>query len=176
MDDVLLVRRVQRERRLSGDVDGRRDRKAALTPQQIAQRPADEVFEDEIGADPRLDAEVVDPDDVRVFDARERERLALEALDRVHVREEVAADDLEGGVALQVDVLRPIDRALTADPEPLLDAVFALDHATEEGIRQCQRPAVIRTGADSVLEQLLTRRALAHREVVSGQWSVVSGR
>ena len=74
-------------------------------------------------------AGVVDGDDVRVLERGGDPRLAREALAEALGLGEVGRDDLDGGAALEVQVLRAVDHAHAAAADPLLDPVSRDDRA-----------------------------------------------
>ena len=81
--------------------------------QPVAQRLSLEQLHD--GVDDRaVPSEVVDREDVRVRERGDRLRLALEARERLAVRDEALGQDLDRDVALEPRVPRPVDLAHAA--------------------------------------------------------------
>ena len=66
---------------------------------------------------------VVEPDDVRVLEARERRRLALEALAQLGVVGDPRVQDLERDVTAQPLVAYPPDDAHASPPDLLAEAI-----------------------------------------------------
>ena len=67
------------------------------------------------------DARAVDGQHVRVLDRRRGARLAQEALARPLVVDALGRDDLDGDLAVELELMRAIDDAHSAAPDRLLD-------------------------------------------------------
>ena len=77
-------------------------------------------------------ADVDDADDVRVLEPPAELGLAIEALQRRRVRDELGVQQLHRERAADLDVARAIDRAGRAATERFLDAVARREHFTED--------------------------------------------
>ena len=119
---------VERAGDLAADVDRAVGTQAAVAPQDRGQVLALDELHGEVEHPVDL-AGVVDGDDVRVLERGRDPRLAREALAEALRLGEVGRDDLDGGAALEVEVLRAIDHAHPAAADPLLDPVSRDDRA-----------------------------------------------
>ena len=121
MDDALAVRAVER----LGDLDPvaedllARERAARETRRQGLPF---EVFHDEI-LGPVLVADVVEDADVRMRQARDRPRLALEAFAEAGARGEMRREDFDGDGAVEPRVDGAVHLAHPAGPDRRLDLV-----------------------------------------------------
>jgi len=129
VDDALVVGRPQSDRDLRGDLerlgDGQRARREA-----VAEILSSDELHDQEGPFPvRRRHIVTDPFDpvkrrhVRVVDAREQPRLALETGQSVPVGRELLREQLDGDVATETGVMGPVHLAHAAGTDRLLDAV-----------------------------------------------------
>ncbi len=136
MDDARAVGRGDGGADLAHEDDGVLGSEPAVADDLAPQRPPFEELHDYVGADVRIDARVVDGDDVRVVEPRDGERLSPEPLRVLTARAEVAADHLHRGRPVQVQVLGPVDAALRAAAEQRLDAVLSVDDPAEHRVGQ----------------------------------------
>ena len=119
VDDALLVRELQRVANLRHD--GERLLGLHLPgADHLAQVYAVHEFHREI-IQPAALAEVVDGDDVRVAELRERARLASEALDEIRRQRVGGRQDFQRDDAIQIELPRLVHDAHAAAPEQLED-------------------------------------------------------
>ncbi len=126
------------------------------------ERSTFEVLHHDVGADFRGHPVVIDRDDPRMLEPRNCERLTLEPFDRNRVRENVAAHDLHGHGALEVQLRRPIYRSHRPSTELNVDAELPLDRRTEQWVERDQPYSAIRTHVRRTVVPLQTRGTLAH--------------
>ena len=90
--------------------------------QQLRSRvPLDVLHDDEVA--PLVDPGVIDLDDVGVDQLRDRERLTAEAGDEPLVVGEVLGEDLDGDLALEDPVGRPVDGGHATRPEAVAELI-----------------------------------------------------
>src|SRR5688572_892600 len=127
-------------------------------PEPVLERLSLDVLEHDVGVVVVL-TEVDDRDDVRVAEARDRTRLAAEALELVGVRRDLAVQQLDCDPALERLVERAVDRRHPARADLLLEpkasAEQCADHRELEtwakpSLRRPSRPAISMTPARSV--------------------------
>ena len=123
VDDAARVRRRQAVGDGRADVGGAPPRQRAAV-EQVAQRVPLEQLGDDVG-ELALLLELVERQDVRMRDRRDRLRLALEPLARFFVGGQAVGEDLERDVAADAVVVGPIDLAHAACPDRLDDVVRA---------------------------------------------------
>ena len=109
VNDPLLVRRGQSLCDLRGEVDRLAGAKRAL-PEAYAQRLAFEELHDGVRG-LAVPPEIVDGEDVRVREGRNRAGLALEAGQRLGVARELGGEHLDGDVPAQLGVAGFVDLA-----------------------------------------------------------------
>ena len=138
VDDVAIVRRLER----AGDLDRVGDRlvdgQPAHAADAVLERLALDVLEDDVGAAVLLTG-VDDADDVRVRELRDGAGLATEALELVGVRGDLAVHELDRDAALQHGVEGPIDRRHPAGPDLGVQPVPAIQLHADEGAHPCSR-------------------------------------
>ena len=122
VDDPLAVGVLEPGARLDPDLDRRLGAEPPLGLQQLGDRLALDVLHDDVVA-AVVDAGVVDLDDVRVDQLRDRERLAAEAGDELVVVGEVLGEDLDRDGALEHPVGGPVDGRHAARAEPVAELV-----------------------------------------------------
>ena len=116
MDDPRGVRSGEAARRLDEDLDDFTDAARSRREPRAEVRAAHELLRE---VDPvAVGADVVNRDDVRVRDAGDRLRLALEAREHLRLRE-VGADELERDLAVELWVIRGPHDAHAASSERL---------------------------------------------------------
>ena len=121
--DAELVQRDQTVRQLDPDPPHLVVGEAALANQGIDRRPGDELHHEEIDA--VIGIEVVNGRDVRVIEPRQRQRFLLESGAALVVGEAAVRQQLEGDVAIETLVARPIHDAHPAGADSLQDPVVA---------------------------------------------------
>ena len=126
VDDPLAVGVVEPGAGLDADLDGGLGPQASARLQQLRSGAALHVLHDDVVA-VLVDAGVVDLDDVRVDQLRDRQRLAPEAGDELVVVREVLGEDLDRDGALQDPVGRLVDARHPARAEPVAELVAARD-------------------------------------------------
>ena len=140
MDDALPVGELEAVRDLDRDADGVAgpQRPAALDP--LLQRAAGQVLHhDERGA---VDlAHVVDGDDVRMRELRERARLLDEHPSGLAIGGGRGIEDLDRDLAVEGGVLGEVDLRRASGPDRLDDPVAALQNALESQFRSPPRRA-----------------------------------
>jgi len=115
VNESLAVRAVERVGDLDADLEqlGERERPAG---EPVGERFALEMLHDEV-VHPVLVPHVEERADVRVVEARDDARLALEALARLGAHRQVPLEDLDGDGPVQARVPRPVDLAHSPGPE-----------------------------------------------------------
>ena len=123
MDDAARVRRREAVGDGRADLDGPPPRQRAAL-EEAAQRVALEQLRDDVG-EVALLLELIERQDVRMRDGRDRLRLALETDARLLVRGETVGEDFERDVAADALVVGAVDLAHAACPDRLDDVVRA---------------------------------------------------
>ncbi len=100
---------------------------AAVAEQFCARLAGDVLHHDEVLVVSRIEAEVEHLDDVRMHEARCRQRLAAEPRHERWVIGEVLGQQLDRHVTLEPAVEREVDGRHSANPEPALNPVPACD-------------------------------------------------
>ena len=124
------VRHPQRARDLQPDPKHALEGQRALHVHHVLQREALEVLHHDVQLAGGELPVIVHGHDVIVAGPRERRRLTHEALAQLHEHRDVAADDLDGDLAIEVDLVGEVDRAHAALAQAREDAVPAIDHRT----------------------------------------------
>src|SRR5207237_102185 len=131
MDDALSVREGERAADLAEDDPRQVDVELSTLDDHRLQRPALDVFHDEVHERLRLlDAE--DLDDVRVAQCRRRLCFALEPVDHARLRDEIGEHGLDGDLAIQRQVERQIDGGHAAPSELTVDVIVAEGRVLED--------------------------------------------
>ena len=140
MDDPLPVGGVQRIRHLDGDVQERLHAHGPAVDPPLQGPPLQQLHRDE---GPTLEvADVVHGADARVIQSGGGAGLARETLDRLRIPHEVVGKELEGDLAAEPRVLRPVHDAHAAPAQPADDPIAcALD-----GVRRRHRLGVSERG------------------------------
>ncbi len=121
MDDVPLVRGGEPFSGLAGVIDrfARRERPRV---HPAAERFALEEFGDDVRR-ASMPADIVDREDVGMIELAGRSRLLLEAIDPAGIGRQRVRDQLDGHVAAQPGIARPIHDAHAAGAQPAEDLV-----------------------------------------------------
>ena len=126
MNDPFFMRGVEGVGNLLRDDEGLADRKRAA-PHALAQRLAFDQLEDDpadgLTALGDILLEAVHGADVGMIERRKHTRFALEARQAVGVGAEAVRQDFDGDVTAEARVVRPIDLAHPARPDPLLQLI-----------------------------------------------------
>ncbi len=109
VDDALLVGVGERQQQLAADLQARLERQRAARLQPFAQRLSFQELHDEVRAKRRVEAEIVDGDDVRVLELTGDAGLALETGVELLLGAQLGVDELDGDDALQRQVLGLVD-------------------------------------------------------------------
>src|SRR5262249_9758098 len=119
VDDACLVGGGEPAGSLADDREGDVFGNPALTPQEVAERLAEQELHHDVGRAVGALAQVEDLDDVRVTDPVRRLRLADEALARPVASRQADVQDLHGDRLPRLEILRQVDaghRALADEP------------------------------------------------------------
>ena len=150
VDDAAAVRVLDAVGDLAGDGRGFVEGERARALQSLAERLAFDEFHDDVGLAARERPVVVGAGDVRVVESRGGARLALEALRRLLVGDEVGQQQLDRRGAFEFDVHARVDRAHPAAPDQLVEPVLVRDQARAVARRQ-EHAAVARARRVGVL-------------------------
>ena len=101
VDDALAVGVDQGQQHLAAELQARLERQCPLRRQAFAQRLALQILHDQVRAVDRVDAEVVDDDDVRVGELAGELGLALEARVELGLAAQLGVDELDGHFAVE---------------------------------------------------------------------------
>ena len=122
MDDTLAVGVVERFGDLCGDVRGRNRVEPATKGDAIGERLAGHELEDD-GGPIVIGRDVVHGDDPGMGEPRSRPRLGSEPRPRCLVGEQVAMQELEGDLPVELFVMGAPYLGAATRPEPLLEAI-----------------------------------------------------
>ena len=123
VDDSLVMRRRQCAGHCRPDARHLIERQAAPVDQGVQRLARDQLHRQEVRVAVLFDR--VNGDDVRVVQRGQRARFAPEPLDAIGVGGHVRGKDLEGDVAPERGIRRPVDRAHAAAADEALDRVAA---------------------------------------------------
>ncbi len=131
MDEARLVDRVERRRRLRGDLGGALRAERTVAPDQPAQVVAGDEAHRDVG-DAVVLAGGVHGDHVGVLERGRRARLAQEAGADVGVLDQLGSDHLERDDPVEVELAGAIHDAHPTAADERLDPVAGDDHARRE--------------------------------------------
>ena len=118
-----------------------------------------EVLHDNVHADLGTRTEVVDGDDVGVFETSDGDGLALEPMNGGIVGRGLSADDFDGDTSVEGELRGAVDGAHSTLADELVDAVFAVDDEAQERIGRSEWSAVLGADQKMVVEVVRTAGA-----------------
>src|SRR5262249_27141809 len=156
MDDVEIVRLLQDLAKLGNDPANARSTEFLVLPQEFVETNSADVFHDDTRPARIVERDVEQFHDVRMLQASERARLALEALAELGVVDEMLVHDLDDDVTIRVVFASQVDAAHAAFAEEALGLVAA--HVNTQLIHNRTSPLWVTLHGKEGQQQTLVRK------------------